>query len=147
MTWLMLYKSSQPRFSSPKPKAQVSFSDQNLSIVRHRCCLVVVVIVVNYSHFHLLLQNHRANFNQAWHRASLGKGNSSLFKWRTQPRVDNYEKQKYIVEDNYEIAKLYWRHWNNLLENHWTNFNQTWHKASLGKENSDLFKHFYLNHF
>ena len=27
-------------FSSPEPKAQVSFSDQNLSVVRHRrrCC-------------------------------------------------------------------------------------------------------------
>ena len=25
-------------FSSPEPKAQVSFSDQNLSIVRRRCC-------------------------------------------------------------------------------------------------------------
>ena len=25
-------------FSSPEPKAQVSFSDQNLSTVRHRCC-------------------------------------------------------------------------------------------------------------
>ena len=24
--------------SSPKPKAQVSFSDQNLSVVRRRCC-------------------------------------------------------------------------------------------------------------
>ena len=25
-------------FSSPEPKAQVSFSDQNLSVVRRRCC-------------------------------------------------------------------------------------------------------------
>ena len=43
-------------FSSPESKAQVSFSDQNLSIVRcHRCrhrhCCQ------NFSHFHLLLQN------------------------------------------------------------------------------------------
>jgi hypothetical protein len=29
-----------------------------------------------------LLQNHWANFNQHCHRSSLGKGNSSLFKWR-----------------------------------------------------------------
>ena len=27
-----------PIFSSPEPKAQVSFSDQNLSVVRRRCC-------------------------------------------------------------------------------------------------------------
>ena len=35
---------------------------------------------VNFSHFHLLLQNHWVNFNQTWHKASLGEGNSSLFK-------------------------------------------------------------------
>ena len=35
--------------SSPEPKARLSFSDQNLSVV-----------VVNFSHFHLLLQNHLA---------------------------------------------------------------------------------------
>ena len=37
---------------------------------------------VNFSHFHLLLQNHWVNFNQSWHKASLGKGDLSLFKWR-----------------------------------------------------------------
>ena len=46
---------------------------------------VVVVVVVNFSHFHLLLQNHWANFNQTWHKAPLGKGDSSLFKWRAPP--------------------------------------------------------------
>ena len=44
-----------------------------------------VVVVVNFSHFHFLLQNHWANFNQTWHKASLGKGDSSLFKWRAPP--------------------------------------------------------------
>ena len=61
-------------FSSPEPKTQVSFSDQNSSVA------VVVVVVVNFSHFHVLLQNHWANFNQTWHKTSLGEGNSSLFK-------------------------------------------------------------------
>ena len=38
LIWLVYYKSSEI-FSSPEPKAQVSFSDQNLSVVRHcRCC-------------------------------------------------------------------------------------------------------------
>ena len=37
---------------------------------------------VNFSNFHLLLQNHWANFNQTWHKVSLGEGDSSLFKWR-----------------------------------------------------------------
>ena len=36
--------------------------------------VIVVVVVVNFSHFHLLLQNHRTNFNQTWHKASLGEG-------------------------------------------------------------------------
>ena len=37
----------------------------------------VVVVVVNFSHFHLLLQNHWANFNQTWNKVSLGEGDSS----------------------------------------------------------------------
>ena len=57
--------------SSTELKAQVSFSDQSLS--------VVILVVINFSHFHLL-QNRWANINQTWHRASLGKGDSSLFK-------------------------------------------------------------------
>ena len=65
-------------FSSPELKAQVSFSDHLSSV-----CLSVCLSVrpsVNFSHFHLLLQNHWANFNQTWHKASLGEGDSSLFK-------------------------------------------------------------------
>lgn len=41
-------------FSSPKPKAQVSFSEQNLSVVCRR----------KLSQFHVLLQNHGADFNE-----------------------------------------------------------------------------------
>jgi hypothetical protein len=33
-------------------------------------------------HFRLLLQNHWANFNQTWHKSSLGEGDSKIFKWR-----------------------------------------------------------------
>ena len=32
------------------------------------------VVVVNFSHFHGLLQNHWTNFNQTWHKASLDEG-------------------------------------------------------------------------
>ena len=36
--------------------------------------------------------------------------------------------------DNYEIVKIHWRNWKNLLlQNHWANLNQTWHKASWVK--------------
>ena len=35
---------------------------------------------VNFSHFHVLLKNQWANFNQTCHKASLGEGGSSLLK-------------------------------------------------------------------
>ena len=76
-------QSISPVFSSPELKAQVSFSDHLSSVV----CLSVrlsvrlsVCLSVNFSHFHLLLQNHWANFNQTWHKVFLGEGDSSLFK-------------------------------------------------------------------
>ena len=62
---------SSKLFSSPELKAQVSFSDRLSSVV----CLSV-----NFSYFRLLLQNHWANFNQTWHKASLGEGDSSQMK-------------------------------------------------------------------
>jgi hypothetical protein len=62
-------------FSSPELKAQVSYSDRLLSVVRPS-----VHLSVNFSHFRLLLQNHLANFNQTWHKSSLREGGSSLFK-------------------------------------------------------------------
>jgi hypothetical protein len=44
--------------------------------------------------------------------------------------------------DNYKNVKLGWGHLriNLLLQNHWANFNQTWHKSSLGGGDSSLFK-------
>ena len=83
-------------FSSPELKAQVSFSDHLWSVVCPSVCPSV-----NFSHFHLLLQNYWANFNQTWHKASLGKGDSSLLKWRA-PRP-------FPRGDNYEIVKIHWR--------------------------------------
>ena len=75
-------------FSSPELKAQVSFSDRLPFVV----CLSVrpsvrlfVRLSVNFSYFRLLLQNHWANFNQTWQKASLGGGDSSLFKWKATP--------------------------------------------------------------
>ena len=55
---------------------------------------VVVVVVVNFSHIHILLQNHWANFNQTWYKVSLSEWDSSLFKWRG---------------DNNKIAKIHWQ--------------------------------------
>jgi hypothetical protein len=53
-------------FSSPELKAQVSFSDRPLSGVRPSVCKLL--------HFRLLLQNRWTNFNQTWHKSSLGEG-------------------------------------------------------------------------
>ena len=67
-------------FSSPEP------SIYPLSVV---VVVVVVGVGVNFSHFHSLLQNQWVNFNQTWHKATLGEGDSSSFN-----------------KDNYEIAKI-----------------------------------------
>ena len=39
--------------------------------------VAVVVVVVNFSHFHLFLQNHWNNFNQTWHKASFRERDSN----------------------------------------------------------------------
>ena len=52
-----------------------------------------VCLSVNFSHFHLLLQNHWANFNQTWHKASLGEGDSKEGS-RPFQRGDNNEIAK-----------------------------------------------------
>ena len=44
------------------------------------------------------------------------------------------------MEDNYDIAKTFTKFKNLLLKNHLANFNQTWHKASLGEGDSSSFK-------
>jgi hypothetical protein len=63
-------------FSSPQLKAQVSFSDRSLSGVRPSVCPSFCKLL----HFRLLLQNHRANFKQTWHKSSFDRGDSTLFK-------------------------------------------------------------------
>ena len=75
-------------FSSLEPKVQVNFSDQDLSVVLW-CCWRWQGR--NFSHFHLFLQNHWANFHQTWHNTSLGKRDSDF------PMGDNYG--------------IHWRNW------------------------------------
>ena len=138
-------------FSSPEPMAQVSFSDHNLSVVRQRCCccccrrklftfsssspkplgkfqpnLVQSILgwrglkfiqMKGHAFFqgeiitklmklkNVLLQNHRANFNQTWHKSSLGKEDSNLFKCRAM---------LFSRGDNYEVMKMNWWNLKNL---------------------------------
>ena len=83
-------------------KAQVNFSDRLSS--------------VNISQFHPLLQNHWANFNQSWHKASLGKGNLIMFKWRSMP----FLKGIYRGNGDNQFSNFK----NLLLKNQWANFKQ-----------------------
>ena len=108
----VLYKKNKPLFSSPEPKAQMSFSNQNCPLS------VVVVVVVNFSNFHLLLQNHWAIFNQTLHKAPLGEGDSSFFFQIKDPALFQGEM---ISKGENTLTKLK----NLFLQNHWANFNQT----------------------
>ena len=90
-------------FSSPELKAQVSFSDRLSSVV----CLSVRLSVrpsvsVNFSYFRFLLMNHWTNFNQTCHKAVLGEGDSSLFKWRAPP----FSKGRYLWYSENTLMKF-----------------------------------------
>ena len=59
------------------------------------------------------------------------KGIQFWFKWRPLP---------FSKGDNYEISKIHWQIKKPFLQNCWANFNQTWHKSTVGEGNSSLFK-------
>ena len=75
----------------------------------------------------LLLKNHRANFYQTWHKASLGDGDSSFFFFQMKGLAlfqrDILEKLRKYVDQF-------------LLKNHRANFNQTWLKTFMGDGDS-----------
>ena len=54
-------------FSSPEPKAQVSYCRPFSSVVRRPSSVICL-------HFHLLLENAWLDFNQTWQESSLGVG-------------------------------------------------------------------------
>ena len=80
----------------------------------------------------LLLQNHWARRAHIYMKAFWYNVDSSLYKpW--SPGVGRGHNR-----ENYIYICLYWT--NLLLQNQQANFNQTWHKSSLGKGNSKLYK-------
>ena len=88
-------------FCSPELKAQVSFSDHFLSVrlsVRLSVCPSVWLYVCKLFTFSSSSQEPQGQFKQTWHKASLGGGDSSLFKWGTHlfPRGDNSKNIKII---------------------------------------------------
>ena len=82
--WGGCYNRGLLLFSSPELEGQVSLSDQLLSVCPSVSICLSVCPSVNFSHFQVLLQNHCTIFNQTWHKASYGGGDSSLFKWRAK---------------------------------------------------------------
>ena len=62
-------------FSSPELKAKVSFSDRLSSGICLSVCPSVCKLFLFSTSSH-----HWVNFNQTWHKACLGEGDSSLFK-------------------------------------------------------------------
>ena len=91
-------------------KAQLSFSDWNFI-----AALCLVVIVVNFSYYRLLIQNHKTNFNQTWNEALW---DSSLFKWRDTP----FFKGRWLIK----IVRMFWKI---LLQNQLGNLLQSWNKT------------------
>ena len=81
-------------FSSPLPKSQLNFSYHNLSVVRRCRCIVFI----NFSHFPILLQNRRTNFNHI----------GTKHPWVMRIQVwSNEGPHPFLRGDNYETAKIH----------------------------------------
>ena len=96
-TFCLLWNMFLPFFSSPEPKAQVSFSDQNLSVVRRRrrcrrrCCRKLFTF--SSSSYEPLRQFHTIL-------------TQSILGWRGFKFVQIIRTRPYPKEDNYEIVKI-----------------------------------------
>ena len=75
-------------FNSSELKDQMSFICSSLSL----CCLLT----------YFPLQNHWVNFNQTWHKASLGKSDSNLLKWKATLLIT-------VRGDYGNIVKIHWQ--------------------------------------
>ena len=114
LNWLNVLK------SSPELKAQVSFSDHNLSVVHHHCCRPCKL----FNFFSRTLGQFQPNLAQSiFEFKFIQMKDHALFQGETITK-----EWKYIEEIK------------NLIQNHKANFNQTCYKASLGEEDSSLFR-------
>ena len=87
-------------FSSPELKAQVSFSDRQLSIV---CLFISLSIHFNISHFLSSLQNHWTNFNQTWHKTQ------NILGWRGFVKMKGQELFLKGGGGNKDMTKIHWQ--------------------------------------
>ena len=162
--------------SSPELKAQVSFSDQNLSVVcRHRCRKLFTFSssspeplgqfqpnlsqsILGWRVFKFIqmkgqtlfggeintkLRNTLTNLiNLLLQNRPISTKLGTNHLWVKGIQVDsNKGPRPFPRESKYKIAKIHWPILNNLLlQNHLANFNQIWHKSSLGEWNWGLIK-------
>ena len=103
---LMIITSATRLFSSTELKAQVTFPDQKIVCRRyHWWWRHGVVVFVKFSHFRLLLQNHRANFKQTRHKPSLGKRDSSFWQIRN---ILFWQRTILWSNHSFAIKRVYW---------------------------------------
>ena len=122
-----------PRGSSPPFLTHLSWRIRWAFLIKS-CRLsivdvIVVAIVVNFSHFHLLFQNQIST--------KLG----TKHPWVKGIQVcSNKGPHPFPRGDNYEITTIHWQIQIKkfLLQNCLFNFNQTWHNLSMDEGNSSL---------
>ena len=125
-------------FSSPEPKAQVSFSDQNLSVVRRRCRCRRCRRCRRRRCRKLFTFSSSSPEPLSQFQPNLAQ---SILGWRGFKFVQMKGPALFQGEIITQIVKNRLTKFKNLLlQNHWANFNQTWHKASVGEGDSCLFK-------
>ena len=81
--------------SSPELKAQVSFSDRLFSVVRPSVHLLTF-------HIFIFSRTGHLEFQPSWNKASLGKGDSSLLKWRAML----FSKQRWLQNSENRLTKF-----------------------------------------
>ena len=100
-----------PSFSAPEPKAQVHYCDHALSVIHPSS------VVVNFSHFWLLLWNRWTEFNETWQEARSQRPLPSLCFLGRSEKQDGPPASDWL------------RHFRLLLWNCWTKFSEIWKEA------------------
>ena len=116
----MLYKGVV--FSSPELKVQVSFSDQNLSIVRHRRCCC--------RHCCRKLWTFSSSSPEPLGQFQLNLA-QSILGWRVFKFVQMKGPVFFQGEIIMKLQKIHWQILKIFFSRTPANFNQTWHKSRV----------------
>lgn len=123
LSWFWIIIFSNCKLTWTKSSWKWPFSDQicPFSVV------VGVVVVVNFSHFHLFQNHFKLDTKHPCRN-----GSQFFFKWWV---ISSSKGRDFFKSEN-SVGCFQ----NHLLQNHWVNFNQIWCKASLEEEHANLFK-------